>query len=54
MFLNNINPDDTNSCSYDELVAVIPGLRLLRDEPLTYPHNSLLVWGETEKSVSLG
>jgi hypothetical protein len=54
MLLSKINPDDFNSCSYDELVAAIPGSRLLREEPLTYPGNALLVWGETEKSVSLG
>jgi putative sugar O-methyltransferase len=45
MILNQINPDDYNSYSIDELLAVIPGSRLVEEVPLTFPGNALLIWG---------
>lgn len=45
MTLNRINPDDFDSYSYEELLAIIPGSRLEPEIPLTHPGNAVLIWG---------
>jgi len=45
MLLNQINPESFDSYSYPELLAAIPGARLVDEVPLTYSGNALLIWG---------
>ncbi len=42
---NEITPMEFNSYKSDELVAMIPGAKILREEPLTHPKNCIIVWG---------
>ncbi len=34
-----------NSYKPDELAAMIPGVKILKEEPLTHPKNCIIVWG---------
>lgn len=43
---NEITPREFNSYKSLELIERIPGSRILKEEPLTYPKNCLVVWGE--------
>ena len=42
---NEITPKEFNSYKLDELVAMIPGSKILKEEPLTHPKNCIIVWG---------
>lgn len=42
---NEIVPKGFNSYKSDELVAMIPGSKVLKEEPLTHPKNCVIVWG---------
>ena len=42
---NEITPDAFNSYKADELVALIPGAKIIKEEPLTYPKNCIIIWG---------
>ena len=43
---NEITQEEFNSYTSHELVAMIPGSKILEEEPLTYPGNCIIVWGE--------
>jgi len=43
---NEITPREFNSCKSGELIEMIPGSRILKEEPLTHPKNCIIVWGE--------
>lgn len=45
---NEITPREFNSYKSDELVAMIPGSKVLNEEPLTHPKNCLIVWGAND------
>ena len=49
--LNRINPDSFDSFSYEELLATIPGSRLVAEMPLTHPDNAVLIWGWNDDSA---
>ena len=42
---NEITPKEFGSYKSDELVAMIPGSKILKEEPLTHPKNCIIVWG---------
>jgi len=42
---NEITPKEFNSYKSDELIAIIPGSQILKEEPLTHPKNCIIVWG---------
>lgn len=42
---NEITSAEFNSYKADELVAIIPGSKILKEEPLTHPKNCIIVWG---------
>ena len=42
---NEITPKEYNSYKSDELIEMIPGARILKEEPLSHPKNCLIVWG---------
>ncbi len=42
---NEITLQEFNSYKADELAAMIPGARILKEEPLTHPKNCIIVWG---------
>lgn len=44
---NEITPPEFRSYKADELVAMIPGARILPEHPLTHPKNCVIVWGES-------
>jgi len=41
---NEVTPLEFHSYKSDELIALIPGSRLLKEEPLTHPRNCIIVW----------
>ena len=41
---NEITPKEFNSYKLDELIAMIPGSKILKEEPLTHPKNCIIVW----------
>jgi putative sugar O-methyltransferase len=43
---NDINPRDFNSYSIDELMAIIPNMRVLKEIELTDTRDRMLVWSE--------
>ena len=43
---NEITPAEFNSYKSDELVKMIPGSRILKEEPQTHSKNCVIVWGE--------
>lgn len=43
---NEITPREFNSYKSGELIEMIPGSRILKEEPLTHPKNCIIVWGE--------
>lgn len=43
---NDINPPDYLSYKKDELLAMIPGSRILDEVPLTHSGNCIIVWGD--------
>ncbi|MEO0368601.1 MAG: putative sugar O-methyltransferase [Pseudomonadota bacterium] len=43
---NEITPKRFNSYKADELVATIPGAKILEEKPLTHPKNCIIVWGD--------
>ena len=42
---NETTPAEFRSYRADELVALIPGAKILAEEPLTHPKNCIIVWG---------
>lgn len=42
---NEITPKEFRSYKSDELVAIIPDSKILKEEPLTHPKNCIIVWG---------
>lgn len=42
---NEIAPKEFNSYKPDELIAIIPGSKILKEEPLTHPKNCIILWG---------
>ena len=42
---NEITPVEFNSYKADELVEMIPGSTIIKEEPLTHPKNRIIVWG---------
>ena len=42
---NEITPKEFNSYKADELAAMLPGSKILKEEPLTHPKNCIIVWG---------
>lgn len=42
---NEITPTEFRSYRSEELARMIPGARILKEEPLTHPRNCLIVWG---------
>jgi len=42
---NEITQEEFDSYTSDELVAMIPGSRIFKEEPLTHPKNCIIVWG---------
>ena len=42
---NAITPKEFRSYKADELVAMIPDSKILKEEPLTHPNNCIIVWG---------
>lgn len=42
---NEITPVEFNSYKSNELVAMIPGSKILEEKPLTHPKNCIIVWG---------
>lgn len=42
---NEITPREFNSYKSHELVAMIPGSKILKEEPLTHPKNCIIIWG---------
>ena len=51
MILNQINPETYNSYSCQELLAAIPGSRLVEEVPLSFPGNALLIWGFSPEAL---
>lgn len=43
---NETNPEEFNSYKSDELIGLIPGSRIMKEEPLTHPKNCIIVWGD--------
>lgn len=43
---NDITPIHFHSYKFGELIEMIPTSRRLKEEPLTHPHNCIIVWGE--------
>ncbi len=43
---NEITPPAFRSLKVDELTAIIPGTRILKEEPLSHPRNCIIVWGD--------
>lgn len=43
---NEITPSGFNSYKSGELTEIIPGAKILKEEPLTHPKNCIIVWGE--------
>jgi hypothetical protein len=43
---NEITPQEFKSYKSAELIEIIPGSRIVKEEPLTYPKNCIIVWGE--------
>lgn len=46
MTYNEITPPEFRSYKADELVEMIPGARILPEQPLTHPKNCVIVWGD--------
>lgn len=44
---NEITPAEFRSYKADELVAMIPGARILPEQPLTHHKNCVIVWGDS-------
>ena len=42
---NEITPEEFNSYKADELINIIPGSEILKEEPLTHPKCCIIVWG---------
>jgi hypothetical protein len=42
---NEINPAEFNSYNINELIRMIPGSRIMKEEPLTEPRNCIIIWG---------
>ena len=42
---NEHTPKEFNSYKSDELIAIIPGSKVLKEEPLMAPKNCIIVWG---------
>lgn len=42
---NQITPEDFGSYRRDELVGLLPGAKVLPEQPETYPGNCIIVWG---------
>jgi putative sugar O-methyltransferase len=42
---NEITPGKFNSYKSGELIEMIPGSKILKEEPLTHPKNCIIVWG---------
>ena len=42
---NEITPREFRSYKSDELLSLIPGSKILKEEPLTHPKNCIIVWG---------
>jgi phospholipid N-methyltransferase len=42
---NEITPNQYNSYKLEELLALIPGSKVFKEEPLTHPKNCIIVWG---------
>jgi putative sugar O-methyltransferase len=43
---NEITPGGFKSYKSGELIEMIPGSRMVKEEPLTHPKNCIIVWGE--------
>jgi hypothetical protein len=44
---NDISPPEFLSYKSDELVSIIPGARIMKEEPLTHPSNCIIVWNNS-------
>lgn len=42
---NEITPEEFNSYKANELIKIIPGSIILKEEPLTDPKNCIIIWG---------
>ena len=42
---NEVTPTEFGSYKSDELVEMIPGSKILQEEPLTHPKNCIIMWG---------
>lgn len=45
MTYNEITPKEFNSYKSGELIEMIPGAKILKEEPLTHPKNCVIAWG---------
>jgi hypothetical protein len=43
---NETTPDEFKSYKANELVAIIPSAKIVKEEPLTCPKNCIIVWGD--------
>lgn len=43
---NEITPPEFNSYKSNELIEIIPGSKILDEEPLTHKNNCIIIWGE--------
>ena len=43
---NETTPSEFNSYKSSELIEIISGSRIFKEEPLTHPKNCIIVWGE--------
>ncbi len=43
---NEITPSEFNSYKSNELIEMIPGSKIMKEEPLTHQKNCIIVWGE--------
>lgn len=43
---NDIAPSEFGSISSNELLALIPGAKIINEVPLTHPNNKIIVWGD--------
>ena len=46
MICNNTNPASFNSYTQEELLSLIQGSKVSKENPLTHPKNYVLTWGE--------
>ena len=42
---NELSYKELDGYSVKEIISLIPGSRIIPEEPLTYPNNVIIVWG---------